>query len=258
MNLFVPLKQLADNTLNPFDEIALEAALRFRDAPESLPWCDAVQITVLSVGPETWEDGLRTALAMGADRAVRVEAPTDLEPLLVAKCLAALARKENVDLILTGRQSVDEDHHQTGQMIAALLGWGQATCAAEIGFQPSPVEHNEDLTHLPPTKHPAEAIVLREVEGGLERWALPLPAVITADLRLNAIHETGGPRYASLPNIMKARRKPLERLTPAMLGVEMTPRSRCLALRPPPARPPGKRVETVQELARTLRAMNLS
>ena len=235
MKILVAIKQRVDGTVNPFDEIALEAALRMEER----------EIIVISVGPVDWENSLRTALAMGADQAIRVEAPENLEPLWVAHCLAVVARREGVDLILCGRQAVDEDHHQTGQMTAALLGWGQATCAVELGFRP----HE--------TGSRGEAIVLREVDGGLERWAVPLPAVITADLRLNAIHATGGPRYASLPNIMRARRKPLTQLSPEMLGISLTANVRCLALHPSPQRPPGKRVYSVRELVATLDAANL-
>ena len=214
--------------LNPFDEVALEAAIRFRE--EGL----ASQVTVITVGPVAWEEYLRTALAMGADRALRVEACAGLEPLSVAKCLAATAQEEATDLLLTGRQAVDTDHAQTGAMTAALLGWGQLTCATEICLQPG------------------EAWVLRAVEEGMERWAVGLPAVITVEWHLNAIQETGGPRYASLPNIMRARRKPLELLSPHRWGLLLTPRIRCLALQPPPARPAGRPLQTVEALLTAL------
>ncbi len=215
--------------LNPFDEIALEAAIRFRENGV------ATQVTVITIGPLAWEGHLRTALAMGADRALRVEAPAGLEPLSVAKCLAAAARREGIDLLLTGRQAVDEGHNQTGQMTAALLGWGEVTEATQIAIQPG------------------EVVVLREVESGLEQWTVPLPAVITVEWRLNAIHETGGPRYASLPNIMKARRKPLEQIAPDQWGLVLRPQMQCLARHPPLARPPGQRLQTVDALLTALR-----
>ncbi|MBF0461776.1 MAG: electron transfer flavoprotein subunit beta/FixA family protein [Magnetococcales bacterium] len=214
--------------LNPFDEMALEAAIRFRETGV------ASQVTVVTVGPLAWEDYLRTALAMGADRAFRVDAPAGWEPLSVAHCLAALAQEESVDLLLTGRQAVDAGHNQTGPMTAALLGWGQVTHAVQILLQAG------------------EAVVLRETERGLERWAVQLPAVITVEWRLNAIHETGGPRYASLPNIMRARRKPLTCLSPDRWGLVLTPHLQCLALQPPPLRPVGQRLQTVDALRAAL------
>lgn len=221
--------QTVERTLiNPFDEIALEAAIRWRETGE------AAQVTVVTVGPVAWESDLHTALAMGADRAFRIEAPADLEPLLVAHSLAALAREERIDLLLTGRQAVDAAHNQTGEMTAALLGWGQVSHAIHIVCQAG------------------EAIVLREVEEGLERWAVPLPAVITVEWRLNGIHETGGPRYASLPNIMRARRKPLERLSPDRWGLTRTPHLSCLAITPPSPRPPGRQVQSVADLLTAL------
>ena len=263
MNIFVALKQVAEASINPFDEIALEAALRFRESPASLAGqrgCDSAShiITVVSVGPMDWENSLRTALAMGADQAIRIEAPIDLEPLLVAKCLASLATREGVDLILTGRQSVDGDHNQTGQMTAALLGWGQATCAVDIQFFLEVSRHETNGKHeTSGSGHKGEAIVLREVDNGRERWAVPLPAVITVDLRLNAIHETGGPRYASLPNIMRARRKPLRQISPVTLGVSLVPKLHCLAYQQPAMRPPGKRLQTVDELVWELQTAGL-
>lgn len=245
MNVMVALKQLADARLNPFDEIALEAALRLRDTPAAFG-LEAVQaVSVVSIGPNVWEEGLRTALAMGADRGIRVEAEAGLEPLSVARCLAAVVTQEGGHLLLTGRQSVDGDHNQTGQMAAALLGWGQATCAAELTFATAP------------TGNGREAIVVREVDHGLERWAVSLPAVITVDVRLNGIHETGGPRYASLPNIMRARRKPLHLYSPASLGVDLIPTVRTMARHPPHPRPPGKRLHTMEALVEELRMAQL-
>ncbi len=215
--------------LNPFDEIALEAAIRLREAGL------AERVLAVSVGPPTWEAGLRTALALGADRAVRIEADADPEPLSVAKCLAALARRETPRLLLTGRQSVDGDHNQTGQMTAALLGWAQATCASKIDLEPG----NPRI------------IVTREVDGGLERWSLRLPAVITVDLRLNT------PRYASLPNIMKARRKPIETVQPEALGAPLEPQLTLRTIAEPPRRPPGIQVPDAAALATELHARGL-
>ncbi|MEO5350804.1 MAG: electron transfer flavoprotein subunit beta/FixA family protein, partial [Magnetococcus sp. YQC-3] len=218
--------------LNPFDEIALEAALRFQEAGL------ASRVTVVSVGPAEWEGFLRTALAMGAERALRVEAPPDLEPLAVAQALAAVAIAEQSDLLLTGRQAVDADHNQTGQMTAALLQWGQVTHAIQIALQAGAAE------------------VLREGDRGLEHWSVPLPAVITVDWRLNGIHETGGPRYASLPNIMQARRKPLLLLSPDQLGVTFTRQITPIACLPPtPPPPPGRRVQRVNELLAALSSL---
>lgn len=215
--------------LNPFDEIALEAAIRFQEAGL------ATQVTVVTVGPLAWEAFLRTALAMGADRALRVEAPPDLEPLSVAKRLATIATEENATLLLTGRQAMDTDHNQTGQMTAALLQWGQVTHAIQIVLQPE------------------AALVLREGENGMERWRVSLPAVITVDWRLNGIHETGGPRYASLPNIMKARRKPLERIPADRWAMTLPPHTTSLSCQPPPLRPPGQRFQAVSPLLEALR-----
>ena len=244
MKIIVSLKQVTEDVINPFDEVALEAAIRSCEIPGFFAADVTRQVIVITVGPMDWENSLRTALAMGAGRAIRIEAPADLEPLLVAQCLSAFTRKEGADLILTGRQSIDGDHNQTGQMTAALLGWGQATCVSELKIQKT-------------ASNDHEAIVQREVEGGLERWAVPLPAVMTVDLRLNAIHETGGVRYASLPNIMRARRKPLERISPALLGVSLAPKSHCLVLRQPAVRPPGKRLKTVEALISELQAAGL-
>ncbi|MBF0400095.1 MAG: electron transfer flavoprotein subunit beta/FixA family protein [Magnetococcales bacterium] len=210
--------------INPFDEIALEAAIRWRESGI------ASQVTVITVGPSAWEAYLRTALAMGADRAVRIEAPAALEPFAVAQSLAAFVKEAGTELLLTGRQAVDAGYNQTGEMTAALLGWGAVSHATRIEFQDR------------------EAVVLRGVENGLERWAVKLPAVITVEWSLNAIHTTGGPRYASLPNIMKARRKPLDQLSPDRWGVHFTPRLHHLALQPPAPRPAGKPLRSVAEL----------
>ena len=236
MKICVAIKQLQDGSINPFDEIALEAALRFREDPGSYGLPHVAQIIVASVGPPECDNSLRTALAMGADQAFRVAANANLEPRLIGKCLAVMNRQEQTQLILMGRQAVDHDHQQTGQITAARLGWGQAIAASEIRFA-------EDFT----TKRMA-ALVLREVDHGLERWSIALPAVITVDLRLNNIHESGGARYASLPNIMKARRKPLQTLTTEMLGVDTSAQLRCLGLHPPKERPAGKRVANVEQL----------
>ncbi|MBF0369635.1 MAG: electron transfer flavoprotein subunit beta/FixA family protein [Magnetococcales bacterium] len=247
MNILVPVKTVPDpaspvrikadgsgvdldgvkEIINPFDEIALEAGIRLKEAGV------ARQVEAISVGPEGWLDGLRTALALGADRGILVEAPGGLEPLLVAHALAARVRQSPVDLILTGRQSVDGDHNQVGQLLAGLLGWGQATFASSIEI----------------TNH--EAVVTREVDGGLEQVAVTLPAVITVDLRLNE------PRYPSLPNIMKARKKPLERIPLAELGINATPRLKTLEIHPPPPRKPGVRVGSVRELAEQLKMIGV-
>ncbi|MEO5376783.1 MAG: electron transfer flavoprotein subunit beta/FixA family protein [Magnetococcus sp. DMHC-6] len=245
MKILVPLKQVPDpaaplriqgdglgidlqgvgTLLNPFDAIALEAAVRLREAGIS------TEVVVVSVGPESWLDTLRTALALGADRALLVETNAPLlEPLPIANCLKKICTLEQPRLVLAGRQSIDSDHIQTGPMLAALLGWGQATFANHIELSSSALE----------------IIVTRDIEEGWERVALRLPAVITVDLRLNE------PRYASLPNILQARKKPLQRLLAADLGVDLTPRWEMINITAPPCRPPGLRVKNGQELAQRL------
>ncbi|MCS6890530.1 MAG: electron transfer flavoprotein subunit beta/FixA family protein [Rhodovarius sp.] len=210
-------------SMNPFDEIAVEEAVRLKERGV------ASEIVAVSAGPMAAQEQIRTALAIGADRGILVEHDGLLEPLAVAKILKALVEREAPRIVLMGKQAIDDDMNATGQMLAALLGWPQGTFASriEIGAE--------------------EAIVTREVDGGLETVALRLPAVITADLRLNE------PRYASLPNIMKARKKPIETVKPADLGVDTTPRLAVLRVEEPPKRQAGKKVASVQELVDKLR-----
>jgi electron transfer flavoprotein beta subunit len=210
-------------SMNPFDEIAVEEAVRLKEKGI------ATEVVAVSIGPAKAEDTLRQALAMGADRAILVLHDARVEPLGVAKALAAIARTEAPDLVLLGKQAIDDDSSQTGQMLAGLLGRGQATFASRI----------EIAGGL--------ATVTREVDGGLQTLELPLPAVVTADLRLNT------PRFASLPNIIKARAKPLQKTTAAELGVDLAPRLRVLKVEEPPARKPGIVVGSVAELLGHLR-----
>jgi len=211
-------------SMNPFDEIALEEAIRLREAGI------VTEIIAVSIGPAKAEDTLRTALAMGADRAILIEAEGRVEPLAVAKLLRAMALAEAVELVLLGKQAIDGDANQTGQMLAALLGWGQATFASRL----------EIANGL--------ARVEREVDTGLQTMELALPAVVTADLRLNT------PRYAALPKIMAARKKPIERRSASELGVDMAPRLRVLKTEEPPKRQPGAIVGSVIELIGKLKA----
>ncbi len=210
--------------MNPFDEIAIEEAVRLKEAGI------ATEIVVVSIGPAKSEDTLRQALAMGADRAVLVVHEGRTESLGVAKALAAIAGNESPDLILLGKQAIDDDTNATGQMLAALLRRGQATFASKIAIADG------------------RATVTREVDGGLQTLELPLPAVVTADLRLNT------PRFVSLPNIIKARSKPLAKTTPADLGVDFTPRLKVLKVEEPPARKAGEIVGSVDALLEKLRA----
>jgi len=208
-------------SMNPFDEIAVEEAVRKKEAG------GIEEIVVVSIGPAAAQETLRTALALGADRGILIDmAPP--EPLAVAKLLAAVARTEKPDLILLGKQAIDDDCNQTGQMLAALLGWPQGTFASKLELDGG------------------RAVVTREIDGGLETLALTLPAVVTTDLRLNE------PRYASLPNIMKAKRKPIETKTPADLGVDVAPRLQILEVTEPPKRRAGIKVASVQELVEKL------
>jgi electron transfer flavoprotein beta subunit len=209
--------------MNPFDEIAVEEAVRLKEAGT------ATEVVAVSLGPAKAEDTLRQALAMGADRAILVVHDARTEPLGVAKALAAIARAETPDLILLGKQAIDDDANQTGQMLAALLGRGQATFASRIEIGG------------------AEATVVREVDGGMQTVAVALPAVVTVDLRLNT------PRFASLPNIIKARSKPLRKTTAAELGVDLTPRLEVLKVEAPPPRQAGVMVGSVAELVQKLR-----
>ena len=211
-------------SMNPFDEIAMEAALRLKEAGQ------AMEIVAVSCGPAANQETLRTALALGADRAVLVQCEGELEPLAVAKLLRAVTLRELPGLVLCGKQAIDDDANQTGQMLSALMGWAQATFASRIELQGT-----------------AEALVTREIDGGLETLSIRLPAVITTDLRLNE------PRYATLPNIMKAKKKPLDTLTPAELGVDTTPHLNLVHVFEPPQRQGGIRVSDVAELVGKLK-----
>jgi electron transfer flavoprotein beta subunit len=243
MKLLVPVKRVVDYnvkvrvkadgsgvetanvkmSMNPFDEIAVEEAVRLKERGV------ATEIVAVSAGPAAAQEQIRTALAMGADRGILVEHDGVLEPIAVAKILKAIVAKESPDLVVMGKQAIDDDMNATGQMLAALLGWAQGTFASRVEVAG------------------AEAVVTREVDGGLETVRLKLPAVVTADLRLNE------PRYASLPNIMKARKKPIEVLKPADLGVDPTPRLTVLKVAEPPKRQAGAKVGSVQELVARLR-----
>jgi len=210
-------------SMNPFDEIAVEEAVRLKEKGV------ATEIVAVSCGLASSQETLRTALALGADRAILVETDADLQPLAVAKLLQAVAGKEQPQVIIMGKQAIDDDSNQTGQMLAALLGWPQATSASKV-----------ELAN-------GRATVKREVDGGLETIESALPLVITADLRLNE------PRYATLPNIMKAKKKPMETTNPAALGVDVTPRIATLKVVEPPKRQGGGKVADVKELVAKLR-----
>ena len=205
-------------SMNPFDEISVEEAIRLKEAGK------AEEIVAVSLGPAKCQETLRTALAMGADRAIHVEHDGPLEPLAVAKMLAAIVERESAGLVIMGKQAIDDDANQTGQMLAALLGWPQGTFISKLELGDGSVS------------------VTREVDGGLQMLTLNLPAVVTTDLRLNE------PRYASLPNIMKAKKKPLDTLSPADLGVDPAPRLTLLKVEDPPARKAGVMVSSVDEL----------
>ncbi len=243
MKILVPVKRVidynvkvrvkADNSgvelanvkmsMNPFDEIAVEEALRLKEAGT------AEEVIAVSIGPAQAQETLRTALAMGADRAILVKTDEAVEPLAIAKILKEIAGEEKPGMILLGKQAIDNDCNQTGQMLAALLGWPQGTFASEVKVSDGHVN------------------VTREIDGGLETVRLDLPAVITADLRLNE------PRYASLPNIMKAKRKPLDTKEPADYGVDTTRRVTTLKVEEPAKRQAGIIVESVAELVTKLR-----
>jgi electron transfer flavoprotein beta subunit len=209
-------------SMNPFDEIAVEEAVRLKEAGK------VTEVIAVSVGPTQAQETIRTALAIGADRGILV-AQEGAEPLAVAKLLKALVEKETVDLVILGKQAIDDDSNQTGQMLAALLGWGQATFASKVDLGDGKVT------------------VTREVDGGLETDELKLPAIVTTDLRLNE------PRYASLPNIMKAKKKQLDTVSAADLGVDATPRLKTLKVVEPPKRGAGVKVATVQDLVDKLK-----
>src|SRR3569833_299476 len=210
-------------SMNPFDEIAVEEAIRLKEKGI------AAEIVAVSIGPAKAQETLRTALAMGADRAVLVQTDDAVEPLAVAKILAKVAEEEQPGMVILGKQAIDDDSNQTGQMLAALLGWGQGTFASRVEVDGESVS------------------VTREVDGGLETVKLRLPAIVTTDLRLNE------PRYASLPNIMKAKSKPLANKTPADYGVDTAPRLQTLGVREPSKREAGIKVASVDELIDRLR-----
>jgi electron transfer flavoprotein beta subunit len=244
MKLLVPVKRVVDfnvkvrvkvdgsgvetsgvkMSMNPFDEIAVEEAVRLKEKGT------ATEIVAVSMGVAQCAETIRTALAMGADRGILVETDAELQPLAVAKLLRAIVEREQPRLVIMGKQAIDDDMNATGQMLAALLGWPQGTFASRIMIEGE------------------TATVTREVDGGLETVALQLPAVVTTDLRLNE------PRYASLPNIMKARKKPIETLKPADLGVDPAPRLKLVKVAEPPRRKAGQKVGSVAELVAKLRS----
>lgn len=243
MKVLVPVKRVidynvkirvkSDNTgvetanvkmsMNPFDEISIEEAIRLKEAGT------ADEIIVVSMGVQQCQETIRTALAMGADRGIHVKSDEDLEPLAVAKLLKALVDKEAPELVILGKQAIDDDSNQTGQMLAALLDWPQGAFASKLDFIDGGLK------------------VTREVDSGLETIEVDLPSIVTVDLRLNE------PRYASLPNIMKAKKKPIDEVTPADLGVDITPRLQTLKVEAPPVRQAGVMVETVAELVDKLK-----
>ncbi|MBB3265654.1 electron transfer flavoprotein beta subunit [Azospirillum sp. OGB3] len=210
-------------SMNPFDEIAVEEAVRLKEAGK------ATEVIVVTVGPTAAQETLRTGLAMGADRGILVQTDAETQPLAVAKVLKALVDKEGPTLVILGKQAIDDDCNQTGQMLAALLGWPQGTFASKV----APGEGSVTVT--------------REIDGGLETVELTLPAVVTADLRLNE------PRYASLPNIMKAKKKPIETLAPDALGVDVAPRLTTLKVAEPAKRKAGVKVADVAALVDKLK-----
>ena len=204
--------------MNPFDEIAVEQAIRFKEAGA------ADEVVVISIGPDQAQETIRTALAMGADRGIHVQASHDTEPLAIAKVIKAVTAKEDPGLILMGKQAIDDDSNQTGQMLATLLGWPQATFASGIELDGNSLK------------------IIREVDSGLEHITCPMPAVVTVDLRLNE------PRYASLPNIMKAKKKPIDQISLDDLGVDASQRLKIIKVEEPPARQAGIIVDSVDML----------
>jgi electron transfer flavoprotein beta subunit len=210
-------------SMNPFDEIAVEEAVRLKEAGV------ATEIIAVSCGVLACQETLRTALAIGADRAILVETDAELQPLAIAKLLAAVAKKEGPSVVILGKQAIDDDSNQTGQMLGALMNWPQATFASKV------------------TIADGKAQVTREVDGGLETIKINLPAIVTTDLRLNE------PRYVTLPNIMKAKKKPLENVKPADLGVDVTPRLKTLKVTEPPKRSAGIKVPDVATLVAKLK-----
>jgi electron transfer flavoprotein beta subunit len=209
--------------MNPFDEIAVEEAVRLKEAGT------ATEIVAVSIGPDKAQDQLRQALAMGADRAILIKTDDTVEPLAVAKLLKAVTQEEKPDLVILGKQAIDDDSNQTGQMLAALLGWAQGTFASEVKVDGGKIA------------------VTREIDGGLQTISLKLPAIVTTDLRLNE------PRYASLPNIMKAKKKPLDVKEIASYGVDVAPRLETLKVTEPPKRVGGVKVADVSELVSKLK-----
>jgi electron transfer flavoprotein beta subunit len=210
-------------SMNPFDEIGVEEAVRLREAGK------ASEVVAVSIGPQQAQETIRTALAMGADRGILVKVDGTVEPLAVAKILKGIVEAEKPGLVILGKQAIDDDCNQTGQMLAALLGWAQGTFASKLEIEG---EH---------------AVVTREIDGGLQTLKLKMPLIVTTDLRLNQ------PRYASLPNIMKAKKKPLEEKTPADYGVDVKPRLKVLSTTEPPRRQAGQRVKTIAELVDKLK-----
>lgn len=210
-------------SMNPFDEIAVEEGVRLRESGV------ADELIAVSIGPKQSQETIRTALAMGADRGVHIETNEEVEPLAVAKLLKALVKKENPDLVILGKQAIDDDSNQTGQMLAALMGWPQGTFASNLGISDG------------------KATVTREVDGGLETIQINIPAIVTTDLRLNT------PRYASLPNIMKAKKKTIDETSPENLGVDISARLTILKMTEPPSRQAGVIVEDVAQLVDKLR-----
>ena len=210
-------------SMNPFDEIAVEEAIRLKEGGT------ATEIVAVSIGPEKAQDQIRQALAMGADRGLLIKTDNDVEPLGVAKLLKAVVEEEKPDLVILGKQAIDDDSNQTGQMLAALLGWSQGTFASKV-------EKDGDALN-----------VTREIDGGLQTVALKMPAIVTTDLRLNE------PRYASLPNIMKAKKKPLDVKEIGDYGVDVAPRLETLKVTEPPKREAGVKVESVAELVEKLK-----
>ena len=243
MKVLVPVKRVidynvkvrvkADNTgvelanvkmaMNPFDEIAVEQALRLREAG------GASEVVVVSIGPAQNQETIRTSLAMGADRGIHIESSHDIEPLAVAKLLKAVVQRENPGLVLVGKQAIDDDCNQTGQMLAALLGWAQGTFVSALDVVGD------------------KAKIVREVDGGLEHLEIKMPAIVSVDLRLNE------PRYASLPNIMRAKKKPIDSLTINDLDVDIKPRLQVVKVEEPAAREAGVKVADVRELVEKLK-----
>ena len=210
-------------SMNPFDEIAVEEALRLKEKGI------ATEVIAISIGPTQVQETIRNALAMGADSGIFIEATNNLEPLNIAKIISSVAKKESIDLMILGKQAIDDDMNATGQMIAALLGWPQATFASKVEISDK------------------KAVVSREVDGGIENIEVALPAVISTDLRLNE------PRYASLPNIMKAKKKPLETLNASDLAIDTKPRIEQIKVEEPPKRKAGIKVSSVAELVQKLK-----